>query len=62
MVRASGGHLFETQCTINQSFANPHCSRGIILSNERDNALEIIKSSVRDQDFVIHDATEPFTS
>ena len=62
MVRASGGHLSETQCTINQPFANPDSSRGIILSNERDNALEIIKSRIRDQDFVIHDATEAFTS
>ena len=62
MVRASGRYRAQTQSAIDQSFAHPDCRRGIIFSNESDNALEIIKGGVRDQDFVIHEATEPFTS
>jgi hypothetical protein len=62
MVRAPGRYRAETQSAINQSFPHPDCCRGIIFGNESDNALEIIKGCVRDQDFVIHEATDPFTS
>ena len=62
MVRASGWHCAKTDRSFDQSFANTNCSNGVILGNKCDNTLEIIKGRISDQDFVIHEVTEPFKS
>jgi hypothetical protein len=62
MIRASGRHHAQAQCTLDQSLADPYSGCCIILGNEGDDILEVVKGTVRNQDLVFHEATEPWSS
>lgn len=62
MERASVWHRAETERTIKQALSNPNRRHSVILRDKSHDTFEILKGRVRDQDFVIHEATEPFRS